>query len=111
MHDKGALYKYAKRHDSSENGRFLPARPWYQLSNAVSTVTVKVSVKQRQGGHPAASIEGSKLGSRVGVADKSSRSSLNLVKKFEVALFCTDPSVRTILQMRPDEALVKRQQL
>ena len=32
------------------------SRPWYQLSNAISTVTVEVSVKQRQGGHPAASI-------------------------------------------------------
>ena len=48
---------------------------------------------------------------KVGIADKSCRSSLNLVKKFEVVLGCTGPNVRTLLQIRPDEALVKRQQL
>ena len=51
------------------------------------------------------------MGSKVGVADKSSRSFLNLVEKFEEALGCAGQNVRTILQMRPDKALVKRQQL
>ena len=56
------------------------------------------------------------VGSEVGFADKSCRSSLNLVEKFEVekfevALGCTGPDVRTILQMGPGEALIKRQQL
>ena len=79
MRDKGALYKDAKRRDSSENGRPQPAVESTQHRCYVSTVTVKVSVKQRQEGHPAASIKKGKLESEVGVADKFCRSSLNLV--------------------------------
>jgi len=47
------------------------------------------------------------LGREVGVAEKSCLSSLNLVEKFG----CTGINVRTIFQMGPDEAFVKRQQL
>ena len=58
------------------------------------------------------SIKRSKMENEVGVADKFCRSSLNLVEKFEVALGCTGPIMRTIFQMGPDEGgSFKRQQL
>ena len=48
------------------------------------------------------------MGSEVGVIDKSCRSSLDLVDKFNVAFAYTSPNIRTIFYMGPNEALVKR---
>ena len=48
------------------------------------------------------------MGGEVGFIDKSCRPSLDLVETLKVAFGGTNPNMRTIFHIGPDEAFVKR---